>query len=222
MFIEGIDCLSARDVYTGRVLWIRRFDDLGTFGIYYNETYKDTPLDPAYNQKHIPGANGRGSNYVATEDAVYVVIEDSCHILDSQTGDTKKIIRLSKDPTQSAPPKWGFIGIYEDVLIGGNGFANFSQKYAPTGKLVEPSIEDYSASDGLVGFDRHTGGRLWSIPANHSFLHNGIVAGDGRIHCLDKLPKSAEDKIKRRGSDIPDDLPNCNHRQSHRETTVGA
>ncbi|MDF1815566.1 MAG: PQQ-binding-like beta-propeller repeat protein, partial [Verrucomicrobiales bacterium] len=205
MFIEGIDCLSARDVYTGRVLWIRRFEDLGTFGIYYNETYKDTPLDPAYNQKHIPGANGRGSNYVATEDAVYLAIEDSCHILDPQTGATKKIIHLSKSPSQSEAPKWGFIGIYEDILIGGNGFANFSQKYAPSGKPVEPSIEDYSASDGLVGFDRHTGEQLWSIPANHSFLHNGIVAGDGRIYCLDKLPKSAEDKLKRRGGEIPRD-----------------
>ena len=204
MFIEGINCLSARDVYTGRVLWIRRFDDLGTFGIYYNETYADTPLDPAYNQKHIPGANGRGSNYVATEDAVYVVIEDSCHIIDSQTGKTKKVISLAKDPSQSEAPKWGFIGIYEDVLIGGNGFANFSQKYAkPDGKLAQPSIEDYSASDGLVGFDRHTGERLWSVSSNHSFLHNGIIAGDGRIHCLDKLPKSAEDKIKRRGSTVP-------------------
>ncbi|MFT5465917.1 MAG: outer membrane protein assembly factor BamB [Verrucomicrobiales bacterium] len=197
MFIEGINSISARDVYTGRVLWIRQFDDLGTFGIYYNETYKDTPLDPAYNQKHIPGANGRGTNYVATEDAIYVAIDDSCHILDSQTGKTKNIIRLSK--------KWGFIGIYEDILIGGNGFANFSQKYAPNGKPVELSIEDYSASDGLVGFDRHTGERLWEVSANHSFLHNGIIAGDGRIYCLDKLPKSAEDKLKRRGDDIPED-----------------
>lgn len=206
MFIEGINSLSARDVYTGRVLWIREFDDLGTFGIYYNETYKDTPLDPAYNQKHIPGANGRGTNYVATEDAVYVAIGDSCHILDPQTGDTNKIIRLSKEPGQDTAPHWGFIGIYEDVLIGGNGFANFSQKYAATSDgPVKLSIEDYSASAGMVGFDRHSGEQLWTLPAKHSFLHNGIVAGDGRIHCLDKLPKSAEDKIKRRGSDVPDD-----------------
>ena len=204
MFIEGINSISARDVYTGRVLWIRHFDDLGTFGIYYNETYKDTPLDPSYNQKHIPGANGRGANYVATEDAIYLAIDDGCHILDPQTGETKKIIRLTKSPGQSEAPKWGFIGIYEDILIGGKGFANFSQKYAAEGEAVVPSIEDYSASDGLVGYDRHTGEKLWEIPAAHSFLHNGIVAGNGRIHCLDKLPKSAEDKIKRRGRSVPD------------------
>ena len=134
MFIEGINSISARDVYTGRVLWIRQFEDLGTFGIYYNETYKDTPLNPSYNQKHIPGANGRGANYVATEDAIYLVIDDGCHILDPQTGETKKIIHLSKSSGQSEAPKWGFIGIYEDVLIGGKGFANYSQKFAASGK----------------------------------------------------------------------------------------
>ncbi|MFT6617536.1 MAG: outer membrane protein assembly factor BamB [Limisphaerales bacterium] len=205
MFIEGINSLSARDVYTGRVLWIRRFEDLGTFGIYYNETYKDTPLDPAYNQKHIPGANGRGANYVATEDAVYLAIADGCHVLDPQTGNTRQIIRLSKGNGQSEAPQWGFIGTYDDLLLAGNGFANFSRKYAAAGAPIKPSIEDYSASAGLVAFDRHTGARLWEFPARHSLLHNGIIAGDGRVHVLDKLPKSAEDKLKRRGGKAPAD-----------------
>lgn len=202
MFIEGINTLSARDVYTGRVLWIRRFKDLGTFGIYYNETYRDAPLDPKYNQKHIPGANGRGVNYVATEDAIYLALKDACLVLDPLTGETTKIIRLTKAPGQSEAPQWGFIGVYENVLIAGNGFANFSSRYG--GQSDKPSIEDYSASAGLVGFDRHSGKRLWELPARHSFLHNGIVAGQGRIHCLDKLPKSAETKLKRRGRKVPD------------------
>jgi outer membrane protein assembly factor BamB len=205
MFIEGINSLSARDVYTGRVLWIRKFKDLGTFGIYYNETYKDTPLDPAYNQRHIPGANGRGANYVATEDAVYLAIGDGCHVLDTQTGKTRQIIRLRKGVGQSEAPQWGFIGIYDDLLLAGNGFANFSRKYAAAGEPAKPSIEDYSASAGLVAFDRHSGTRLWEFPARHSLLHNGIIAGNGRIHLLDKLPKSAEDKIKRRGRKAPED-----------------
>lgn len=191
MFIEGINSLSCRDVYTGRVLWIRRFKDLGTFGIYYNETYKNTPLDPAYNQRHIPGANGRGANYVATEDAVYLAIGGDCLVLDPQTGETRQTIRLTK------PLQWGFIGVYEDILLAGNGFANYS-------KTDKPTIEDFSASAGLIGFDRHSGKHLWEIPARHSFLHNGIVVGNGRVHILDKLPKSAEDKLKRRGREVPD------------------
>ena len=205
MFIEGINSLSCRDVYTGRVLWIRRFPDLGTFGIYYNETYKNTPLDPSYNQKHIPGANGRGANYVATEDAVYLAIRDACHVLDPANGKTIRTIRLTKGHGQSEAPQWGFIGVYEDVLFAGNGFANYSRRYSSGDKPVKPTIEDYSASAGLIGFDRHSGKRLWEIPARHSFLHNGIVAGNGRVYLLDKLPKSAEDKLKRRGRAVPDD-----------------
>ena len=61
LFIEGMNSLNCRDVYTGRVLWKRDFPDLRTFDIYYDATYKDTPLDTAYNQVHIPGANGRGT-----------------------------------------------------------------------------------------------------------------------------------------------------------------
>ena len=205
MFIEGINSLSCRDVYTGRILWIRRFDDLGTFGIYYNETYKNTPLDPSYNQKHIPGANGRGANYVAAEDAVYLAIADACLVLDPATGETRRTIRLSQGPGQSEAPQWGFIGVYEDILLAGNGFANFSRRYAANNKPVKPTIEDFSASAGIIGFDRHSGRRLWEIPARYSFLHNGIVAGNGRVHLLDKLPKSAEDKLKRRGHDVPED-----------------
>ena len=205
MFIEGINSLSCRDVYTGRVLWIRRFEDLGTFGIYYNETYKNTPLNPSYNQKHIPGANGRGANYVATEDAVYLAIGSNCLVLDPQTGKTRRTVRLNKGSGQSQAPQWGFIGIYEDILLAGNGFANYSQRYAAGNKPVKPTIEDYSASAGLVAFDRHSGRRLWDIPARHSFLHNGIIAGADRVYLLDKLPKSAEDKLKRRGRGVPDD-----------------
>lgn len=204
-FLEGINSLSARDVYTGRVLWKRDFEDLGTFGIYYNETYADTPLDPAYNQKHIPGANGRGSNFTATEDTVYLALRDECLAIDAARGKTRKTIKLPQREGQSEAPQWGFIGVYEDTLLGGHGFANFSRKFADDGETVKPTIEDYSASDGLIAFDRHTGKELWRVDARHSFLHNGIVAGGGRVYLLDKLPRSAESKLTRRGKDAPAD-----------------
>ncbi len=54
LFIEGINTLTARDVYTGRVLWQRKFADLGTHDVYFDDSYKETPLDPSYNQNHIP------------------------------------------------------------------------------------------------------------------------------------------------------------------------
>src|SRR6185369_14203736 len=62
---------------------------------------------------------------------------------------------------------------------------------------------DLSASRGLVALDRNTGEVLWRAEAQHSFVHNGIVAGNGRVYCIDRLPKSAEDKLKRRGRTAP-------------------
>ncbi|MBI5799214.1 MAG: PQQ-binding-like beta-propeller repeat protein [Verrucomicrobia bacterium] len=201
MIIQGMDSFSARDVYTGRLLWRTEFADLGTFGIYYNSTYSNAPLNTAYNQRHIPGANGRGANYVATEDAVHVAVGSACQILDARTGKLRQAINLPPKPGERAAQDWGYIGILDNLLLAGDGFAHYTQKF---GSVVKTNtIEDFSASAGLVAFDRHSGKMLWRIEARHSFLHNGIVAGNGRIYCLDKLPLSAEDKLKRRGSTPP-------------------
>jgi outer membrane protein assembly factor BamB len=212
LFIQGMNSLSARDVYTGRALWRREFEDLGTFDVYHDATYTNTPLDPQYNQVHIPGANGRGTNYVVTHDRVYIAESDTCHVLDPATGDTIQDIQL---PTDDAGNRWhwGYIGVYEDVLIGGLGFA----KYRVRNELTfeeEPELKanragygtkslNRAASLALVGFDRNSGEQLWTADAVHSFWHNGIVAGGGRIYCLDKNPKRVEDALKRRGKSLP-------------------
>jgi outer membrane protein assembly factor BamB len=201
LIIQGMSSFSARDVYTGRQLWRTEFGDLGTFGIYYDKSYTNTPLSTIYNQKHIPGANGRGANYVATEDSVYVVVGSACQVLDARTGKLRQTFQLPPRAGERTAPEWGFIGLLDNVLLAGDGFANYTQKF---GSLVRTNtIEDFSASAGLVALDRHTGKVLWRVPARHSFLHNGIVGGNGRIYCLDKLPASAEDKLKRRGSPLP-------------------
>ncbi|MEQ1859016.1 MAG: PQQ-binding-like beta-propeller repeat protein [Chthoniobacteraceae bacterium] len=205
LFIQGMNSISARDVYTGSVLWKHAFDDLGTFGIYYNETYADTPLSTAYNQKHIPGANGRGSNYVATADTVYLAVHGECHALDARTGSLRQKIPLRLKRDEAQPADWGFIGVLDDVLLGGDGFAHYSLKLGGAASTKTASIEDYSASDGLAAFDRHSGRELWRVKARHSFLHNGIVAGNGRIYCLDKLTTYAEGLLDRRGTPLPTD-----------------
>lgn len=203
LFIEGMHSISARDVYTGRVIWTHDFKDLGTFGLYYNETYEDTPLSTEYNQKHIPGANGRGTNYIATEDAVYVALKGECQVLNSRSGELQKTIKLRQDAKD--PAQWAFIGVLEDVLIGGDDFAHFSLQTGAAKSRAAAPIEDYSASAGLAVFDRHSGELLWRVKARHSFLHNGIVAGNGRIYCLDKLTSHAEKLLERRGRDLPKD-----------------
>jgi outer membrane protein assembly factor BamB len=215
LFIEGIDKLSARDVYTGRVLWQRTFDDLGTRDVYFDETYKDTPLDPAYNQVHIPGANARGTNYVVTEDRIYIIEGNVCRVLRPETGELIQDIALPQDDPAN-PHQWSYIGVYEDILIGGLGFAQYRDRLGVSFDDEDSQLRSSKAGFGsksldragslaLVGFDRKTGEQLWRIDARHSFWNNAIVAGGGLVYCLDKNPKPVEDKLKRRGTKLPDD-----------------
>ena len=205
LFIEGINSFSARDVYTGRVLWRQQFQDLGTFDVYYDGSFADKPLSAAYNQGHIPGANSRGTNFIAVPEGVYLVAGSQCILLDAATG---KKVRGFDMPTgeEGQPTPWGFVGVYQDVLLGGAGFGDFGRlgyQFQPAKKKTGLSwAPDKSASRGLVAFDRHSGNVLWRVQAKHSFLHNGIVAGNGRIYCLDKLPKRVEDSVRRRGQDV--------------------
>ena len=213
LVIQGMNSLSCRDVYTGRVLWKREFEDLGTFDVYYDATYENTPLNPKYNQVHIPGANGRGTNYVVTEDCVYLLIGAACLMLDPATGrDIGKVeMPVAEDGSQ---PEWGFLGVYGDVLLGGVGFANYRQRhdlqFDADKKLKGNRLGfgsksfDRAASAGLIAFDRKTGEQLWRHDANHSFWHNGIVAGGDRIYCLDKNPTQVEQAMRRRGLALPD------------------
>lgn len=213
LIIQGMNSLTARDVYTGRVLWKRDFADLGTFDVYFDATYKETPLDPAYNQVHIPGANARGTNYVATSDRVYLIEGAVCHVLDAGTGRTLTDIALpQEDPAQ--PKEWGYIGVYGDVLIGGVGFARYRSRHdlesevdaglSPKRAAFGAKSLDRAASLALVGFDRHTGEQLWKVDARHSFWHNGIVAGNGLVYALDRNPQPVEDFLRRRGKSNPE------------------
>ena len=205
LFIQGMNCLSARDVYTGRDLWKREFQELGTLNIYYDATYADTPLSTAYNQVHIPGANARGTNYVATQEGVYLAVGSRCLLLDAATGETVREFALPAADGQQ--PLWAFIGVYENLLLAGTGFGNYSQRLGYEYKTEKNRgiawAPDHNGSLGLTAFDRHTGQTLWKIDAAASFLHNGIVAGGGRIYCLDRLPKRVEDHLRRRGQEPP-------------------
>ena len=202
LFIEGINSISARDVYTGQTLWKRTLKGLGNFGVYYDSSYKHNFRDLSYNQVHIPGANARGTNFVATPDRVYVIRANECLVLQATTGRTQQVFSLptpaSSDASRGGGPdqdggesgEWGYIGVYEDYLLAGAGFARYSTVLEQnTEKSVEwVSFFDKSASKKLVVMNRYSGQVLWTVDANHGFIHNGIVAGKDKIFCLDAKP----------------------------------
>ncbi|MGI6454340.1 MAG: PQQ-binding-like beta-propeller repeat protein [bacterium] len=206
LFIEGMDSLSARDVYTGRVLWKRELPHLDNYGVYYDDTYKDTPLDTAYNQIHIPGANARGTNYVVTEDKVYIVQGDHCLVLDPKTGRDIGVIKLPLERLElpeSDESKWGYIGVYEDYLIAGAGMVKYTDFMEIDPELTEKKKVfynfDITSSRHLVVMNRHSGEVLWTFKSDLGLLHNAIAVGADTIFCIDKMPDTVVSTLKRRG-----------------------
>ncbi len=197
LFVEGINMLSARDVYSGRVLWKRLFDDLGTFGVYYDASYKEDPLDTSYNQVHLPGANVRGTNFVATEDKVYLVVGGKCIVMDVATGQTIETFSLPVDGDSQQTPTWGYIGVYEDLLIAGANLIPFSKQHKL--KVGIWDNFDTSSSKALVVMDRHSGRVRWTRKSDYGFRHNAIAVGAGKLFCIDCLPESVLKTLQRRG-----------------------
>jgi outer membrane protein assembly factor BamB len=203
LFIQGINSISARDVYTGRTLWKKPLKNLNTFGVYYDSSYKHDFRDLSYNQLHIPGANVRGTNFVATEENVYVLEGAKCHVLNAAMGESLRIFSLP-DSNGESPKDWGYIGVYKDYLIAGSDFVRYSGLFEQNDKGVRKqfSFLDKSTSKQLVVMNRHTGRVLWTIAARHGFIHNGIVAGKDKIFCLDGIPPYIRKIAGERGIDL--------------------
>ena len=215
LYIEGEDRITCRDVYTGIEIWQRRFDDMEMYDIYYDITNKDTPTSTRYNQEHNPGANIRGTNFIATEDLVYVINHTGgrggthrVQACDAETGDCVLDIKLPVAAytrtdgrvVDNKPSPWSYIGVYEDLLIGGGmcvPFSDFTQ--LKTSEISLWENYDYSASKTLNILDRHTGELKWSVKSELGFLNNGICAGDGKLFVLDKVHPQVKEQMIRKG-----------------------
>ena len=106
-------------------------DKSHTLGQYYDESLEDRPLTVITNQMHIPGANARGTNFVATPNWVYILQGSTCHALDIVTGEKKKVFSLLVEGRAEAP-RWGYIGVARDKLIAGRDFVPFATAFPAT------------------------------------------------------------------------------------------
>ncbi len=180
LFIEGTDSMRAMDVYTGRILWETKLPGLGK---YFNNT------------SHQPGANSLGSNYASAEDGVYIAYGNKGVRLDPKTGKILTEFKLPADENSKAP-EWGYIGLWKNLLIVG------SSPIKEEGETPGKFTQDGTTSKRLVVMDRYSGRVLWKKDAELGFRHNAIVLGDGKLFCIDRLPDSVVEIMKRRGLEI--------------------
>ena len=104
MFLVGRSLLRALDVYTGRMLWQVKLAGVG-------RNYDHAG--------HEPGANALGTNFVATSDSVYVVHGARCLRLDVEAGKTLGQFALPKAGLAAGAPGWGYVGVWQDLLVAG-------------------------------------------------------------------------------------------------------
>jgi outer membrane protein assembly factor BamB len=174
LIIEGVDKLRAVDIYTGRLLWEARLPGVG-------KAFDTFP--------HQAGANAGGSNYVSTPDGIYVAYGPSCLRLDPATGKQLSAFGLPTLPGEKEPPKWDYLNVADEFLVGG---AN------PRAEQAKGKPPNVASSKVLAVMDRPSGRLLWTVTARNGFRHNAACIGGGRLYAIDRPIPSALTRIKNR------------------------
>lgn len=175
MFVEGLHGIRAADAYTGRSLWEVSLPDI----------LKD------FNADHLMGTAGTGSNLCLSADGVYVRTGDRCLRLDLATG--RKLGEFKAPPLPDGKAGlWGFLACDNGTLYG--SLVNekhvvkwrFAGQTDMSGQLTESVM--------LFAMDALTGKVKWTRTATHSFRHNAIAIGGGKVFVIDR-PIAEIDKI---------------------------
>lgn len=160
--IEGPDILRALDVYTGRTLWEANLPGVG-------RNFDTT--------RHQPGANALGSNYVTLPEAIYVVHEGRCLVLDASSGTRIRDIVLPENrECQNRKSGWGYIGVCGRYLLAG---ASPQGRYRPdfSAEGIRTRVPDRRELDRVVAWMGRIRGfkpsaRKKNESQAHSVAHN--------------------------------------------------
>ena len=181
LVILGVERISARDVYTGRQIWSRKFPGIG-------HPCTDLELEERWRKgagvymSRIPGATYIGSPYVTLPDSVYLRYRGEVFRLEPKTGEILAELPLYPEDAEIPPNDWGHISVWEDVLICTTDPHQFDET-----RLGWTDNWNATSSRRLVVMDRFTGETLWTRTADIGFRHNAIVAAEGRIMVIDGL-----------------------------------
>ena len=113
LFMQGSHLLMAFDAYNGTPLW----------------------------RREIPGAirvraDVDGSNLTATEEAVFVALQNTCLRLDPVTGETQQVYNLPPS-ADGSPRRWGYVSCVGKTLLGSSAAPFRSNPEAMWGAIVD-------------------------------------------------------------------------------------
>ena len=171
MFIQGTDSVMAYDAYNGNFLW--EYDNPGAIrtGVFNNrETH----------------------NLAASQDALYVAVEDTCRALDGATG--KIVAEYSTPESKDGIPRaWAYVAYDQNQLFG---TSTIRQELAA--KLRRRGLKVSSQTDAIFSFDTHTNQKLWTYRGSN-ILHTTIAIGPRHVYFIDSsiTPEERQELYRR-------------------------
>jgi len=166
MFVEGLNGLRGVDAYNGRTLW----------------EYPLPGVLKAYDQEHLMGTSGTGSNLCMNAEAVFVHTGDKCLRLDPATGKLLATFPAPEGP-DGKPGTWGVIAVVDNTLFG---------TLADTGHLVTYRFgrsdmqTQFTESNLLFAMDAKSGQIKWRYRPEQSIRNNALAIGGGRVYLIDR------------------------------------
>jgi outer membrane protein assembly factor BamB len=177
MIVEALDGLLGVDAFTGRRLWFYPLENVLA----------------AYDQEHLLGTAGTGSNMCLGDDSMFVRQGGRCLRINMETG---TLVREYTVPDQNGV--WGLVAWSEGILYGTSADRTYvvRQLFRNVSKMEDLLTQ----SRRLFALDSETGKALWVYEARQSIRHNAIAIGAGRVYLIDKskeivdLPDKERDK----------------------------
>jgi len=166
LFVEGLHGLRALDAYNGHVIWEYHLEN----------------ILKAYDQEHLMGTAGTGSNFCVTTEGLYVRTGGKCLQLDSATGKLIAEFPAPQHP-QGKQSTWGYIACKNNTLFG---------TLADTGHIVQYRYgrsdmnTQFTQSVLLFAMDAKTGKPRWSYTPQYSIRNNSIAFIDAPLDLRDR------------------------------------
>ncbi len=157
LFIQGDTTVMAYDAYNGEQLW---------------EVANPGAIRDGLKAAREPG------NMAATNDSLFVVVEEKCVQFDAATG---KILHQFKVP--GTKPKeerqWGYIAVQDGLLYGTS-----TDRKALTEERKRRGATVADSTDKIFAFDIQRRALSWEYAGKH-ISHVSIAIGDGRVFLID-------------------------------------
>jgi outer membrane protein assembly factor BamB len=157
MFIQGVDNIMCYDAYNGLFLW--EYKDPGAIrtGVFNNE---------------------ETSNLAASDDYLFVSVDDSCTVIDAPTGE---IVKVHKTPParDKIPRVWGYVAYYDGMLLGTN---TIRKELEAALRRRGHTVED--ATDGIFAVDPVSGKQQWMY-RGENIMDVTIAVDDGRMFFIE-------------------------------------